>query len=181
MGRFTAVVLLMLVALPLAAGKIYRSEDEEGRPVFSDQPPADDAEAEPLPDINIVPGTDASSPSRTSDSSSRTEPDRTEAADGYAGAAIAFPPADEATRRVTGRVPVRIALEPAGTELAEGHRVRVYVDGTVEGEAASTEVTVGPLNPGPHSVRASVLDADGRVLVETGEIRFHLIRQTVNN
>lgn len=174
-----AGALVLLAAQPLMAGEIYRSVDEHGNVMFSDQPPDDDAEAEPLGDIIVV----QPPPRRDDRSADREDPAETGGDDDvpYEGVQIVFPPADEATRRVTGEVPVRVELSPAGTELREGHRVRVEVDGRHEGEAPATEITVGPLNPGPRTIRATVVDRDGAALVRSEEIRFHLIRQTVNN
>jgi len=172
-----AIATAWLLAMTASASEIYRTVDEHGNPMFTDQPPDDDAQAEPLGDIIIV-----QPPPRRERTQERTadEGQEGEGAPGYEGVRIVFPPAEEATRRVTGEVPVRVELDPEDRELTQGHRVRIYVDGTSEGEAPATEVTVGPLNPGPHRLRAAVVNAEGQTLVESSEILFYLIRQTVN-
>ena len=171
-----AITAAWLVTMTASASEIYRTVDEHGNPMFTDQPPDDGAQAEPLGDIITV-----QPPPRSQRTEERTPVAQGgEEAPGYEGVRIVFPPAEEATRRVTGEVPVRVQLDPEDRELAEGHRVRIYVDGTSEGEAPATEVTVGPLNPGPHRLRAAVVNAEGQTLVESSEILFYLIRQTVN-
>lgn len=175
MVRYLLTFALLLAALPVAAGEVYRWVDEDGRTVYSDQPPEDGAEAEPLPEINVVPAgeTGVSSPGRERESA------RDEGPPAIDGLRIVFPPAEEATRRTAGRVPVRVALEPEGAALGDGHRVRVLVDGSAAGEAAATTVVVGPLDPGPHDLQAQLVDSGGRVRTESPEIMFYLIRQAV--
>ncbi len=177
-GVAIAVVFVFGLS-PSAADGIYQTEDEHGNPMFTDEPPGDAAEAYRLGDINII---QAPAMAERDDSPEPTETDA-QPEDPYDGVEIVFPPADEATRRVTGEVEVEVALSPASTELAAGHRVRIDVSGETEisAEAAAIKVRVATLNPGPHNLRATVLDADGRPLVTSEPIRFYLIRQTVGN
>lgn len=169
-------VLLCLSAA--SASGIYRTVDEDGNVLFTDQPPEDGAEAERLGDINVGQSTEVRAREQDASPSAEAEGNN---GPRYDGVEIVFPPAGEATRRVTGDVPVRVSLQPDAVELASGHRVRILVDGESAGEAPATEVTVGPLIPGPHHLRAEVVTAAGETIVRSPEIRFYLIRQTANN
>ncbi len=182
--RLPAVTVTLLVSAALwglhgaSASEVYRTVDEHGNVMFTDQPPEGDVEAESIGDINV--GQPLEVRERRQDRQAAN--DAEEDVDAlYDGVEIVFPPAEEATRRVTGDVPVRVSLKPDDAELAPGHRVRIVVDGTSEGEAPSTEVVVGPLNPGPHNLRAEVVTAEGETIVTSPEIKFYLIRQTANN
>lgn len=179
--RRCAVLLLaaVLTSTALAASEIYRTEDEDGNVTFTDQPPSDDAEPIPLGEINILqPSAERGAEQRDTGASSAEDE---QPAPDYDGVRIVFPPAGEATRRVTGEVPVRVELEPADAELAAGYEVRIDVDGNEAGRAQSTEVRVGTLDPGPHDLRAAVVAPDGSTVVESETLRFYLIRQTTNN
>lgn len=176
----TVLGLLLAVGMPAAqSGAIYQTEDEHGNPMFTDEPPSDDAEVYLLGDINIV------QPQPIAERAEVREPEEPDDHDepGYEGIDIVFPPADEATRRVTGEVDVEVELAPAGIELAEGHRVRIEVSGetAMDESAAATTVTVGTLNPGPHDLRASVIDDAGNELVASEPLRFYLLRHSVDN
>jgi len=180
-ARRCGVLLLtaLLMSTTLAASEIYRTEDEDGNVTFTDQPPSDDAEPMPLGEINIIEPAAERNANRPATGSSGAEDEQP--APDYDGVRIVFPPAGEATRRVTGEVPVRVELEPGDAELAAGYEVRIDVDGNEAGRAQSTQVRVGPLDPGPHDLRAAVVAPNGSTVVESETLRFYLIRQTTNN
>lgn len=179
-----AGLLLATLWAPGAAytSEVYRTVDEHGNVMFTDQAPQDDAQAEELDEINVGQPIQVRERREERDGPDDEGEGADEDADAaYDGVEIVFPPAEEATRRVTGEVPVRVSLQPDDAELATGHRVRILVDGESAGEAPATEVMVGPLIPGPHRLRAEVVTAEGETIVRSAEIRFHLIRQTANN
>lgn len=174
-----ALLVALLTSTALAASEIYRTEDEDGNVTFTDQPPSDDAEPMPLGEINILQPT--AERSAEQEGADETGAEDEQPAPDYNGVRIVFPPAGQATRRVTGEVPVRVELEPASAELAAGYEVRIDVDGNEAGRAQSTEVRVGTLDPGPHDLRAAVVAPDGSTVVESETLRFYLIRQTTHN
>lgn len=167
---------LASVLPPVPAGEIYRTVDEDGRTVFTDEPPDEDAEPLRLPPITTIPAPATSGTPPRSEVTPVSEPARDER---VSGVDITFPPAGEAIRRVAGQVEVRVRLEPAGLELPQDYQVEIHVDGELAGTAGGREVTVGPLHPGPHSLQAVVIDAAGGRVAESATVDFHLIRQTV--
>lgn len=179
LAGLSGITLIVLYAVPLMAGEIYRTVDEDGNTVFTDQPPSDDARPEELQGITTIESEPVERAPDTGQDSSMAEEQDPEAA--YEGLRIVFPPAEEATRRVTGEVTVRVEVDPQGTPIAEGHRLRVHVDGEPAGESGGKEVRVGPLNPGPHRLQARLVGGDGGAIVESSEITFYLIRQTVSD
>lgn len=179
-GPWLLGLAVALAAGTVAATDIYRTEDADGNVIYTDEPPSEDAEPLDLDTINVGDPLPVRSDSNRDDDASADADAEAEETD-YDGVRIVFPPAEEATRRVTGRVPVRVELEPEDATLADGHAVRVDVDGDEAGRAASTEVEVGPLSPGPHDLQAAVVDADGDTVVTSETIRFHLLRQNVND
>lgn len=173
------LAMLVLVALPAVAEEIYRTTDEDGNVVFTDQPPSDDAEPVELDPLTTVPAREPEMPATGDD----TEPDAQQAAPvrGYEGVRIAYPPADQAVRHNGGNVPVRLELLPEGAELAEGHTALIVVDGGEHDAGRATEITVGPLERGPHRVRARILDRTGRVVAESSSTRFMLLRAALGD
>ena len=182
--RASIVSLLVLLAPALAgAGEIYRSTDEQGNPLFTDEPPGDEAEPVELDPITTVPGTDTAEGGEADEA-----PDAGAAQEGtgagapaYRSVRVSYPPADQAVRHNGGLVPFRVALEPEDAALAEGHRVEIVLDGEVRGSGASLQVSVSPVNRGPHTVRARVVDAAGTPLVTSEPVDFFLLRAALGN
>lgn len=172
MRTVLSILLFSLAISPALAEEIYRTYDEEGRPVFTDQPPHEGAEPIDLRDITIAPADEPRE--RRPD----PEPDEADDAAPYQAVDITFPPREEAVRRVTGEVPIRATLQPSGTRLLPGHRMRVFVDGTVVGTVEGLEFRTEPLNPGPRNVRVEIVDAADEVLVRSEEFHFYLLRAT---
>lgn len=168
------LLMLMLAALPAVADEIYRTTDEDGNVVFTDQPPSDDAEPITLDPLTTVPAQQPRVPETPGDTGADEGDAATTA--GYEGVRVAYPPADQAVRHNGGMVPIRVTLRPEGVGLAEGHTVVVVLDGEAHGAGRGMEVTVGPLDRGPHRVRARIVDRGGRVVTESPSIRFMLLR-----
>lgn len=170
----TLLAMLMLAALPAVADEIYRTTDEDGNVMFTDEPPSEDAEPVTLDPLTTVPAQEPQAPATAAEDEADAGDAAATAA--YEGVRIAYPPADQAVRHNGGNVPVRLELLPEGVELAEGHTVLVVVDGEEHGGVRATEVTVGPLDRGPHNVRARIMDRSGRVVAESPRTRFVLLR-----
>jgi hypothetical protein len=77
---------------------------------------------------------------------------------------------------IGGVLDVRLRLEPG---LRRGHRLRVYYDGElaegVPGDAL--EFQLSEVWRGEHTLRATVEDGDGRVLIESPTVTFY-VQQT---
>lgn len=173
------LLLMTLLLLPLtvaAAGeKIYRTVDEDGNVVYTDQPPSDDAEPVKLDPITTVPAIETDSNSERDVDDEEDEP----AAPRYDRLEIVYPTVDEAIRHNGGQVPFQLELKPEGVELDDGHRVEILLDGSVQGSGNSLTVTVGPVDRGPHEVSARVVDAGGNVLAQSQTVNFFLLRHSV--
>lgn len=174
--------LIALLLSPLAAVadedvQIYRTVDEDGNVVYTDQPPSDDAEPVELDPITTVPAVTVESGAggdEAGDEESTGSP-------GYSGLTFVYPPADATIRHNGGQVPFRLALQPEGARLAQGHRVEIVLDGEVRGSANALEVTVGAVDRGPHEVSARIVGASGGVLVRSPMVSFFLLRHSVQS
>ena len=173
-------ILLLLFPLALAAEeekKIYRTLDEQGNVVYTDEPPSDDAEPVDLDPITTVPAIEVEG-----GADSQAEGGDEEAARaGYQGLEFLYPTSDQTIRHNGGQVPFRLALRPQGARLAESHRVEILLDGSVAGTGDALQVTVGPVDRGPHEVSARIVDAGGNVLARTPTVNFFLLRHSVQS
>ncbi|MDZ7748288.1 MAG: DUF4124 domain-containing protein [Halofilum sp. (in: g-proteobacteria)] len=179
----TLILLLLLLPATAAAEKIYRSTDDEGNPLFTDDPPSDDAEPVKLDPLATVPATETD-PDPAARQQQDGQPDsaaRPDDAPPYGGIAVTYPPADQAVRHNGGIVPFRVALAPAEAALRPGHEVQILLDGEVRGSGSKLQVSVSPVDRGPHTVRARVVDASGRAIVTSEPVDFVLLRAALGN
>lgn len=178
----TVAILAALLLLPAwaAAEQIYRSTDEQGNPVFTDDPSSEDAEPVQLKPLVTVPAGEAP---KGLDRPEQRGSGNTSDTQGmpYQDIEVTYPPAGQAVRHNGGMVPFRVAIKPEGTKLAKGHRVEIRLDGEVRGSGASTQVSVSPVNRGSHTVVARIVDAQGTPLIASPPVDFHLLRASIGN
>jgi|AntRauTorcE11897_2_1112592.scaffolds.fasta_scaffold13927_2 hypothetical protein len=178
MKRLLMVVLpAALAAGPVAASEIYRTTDADGNVVFTDEPPSDNAEPIKLDPLTTVKPIEGDPVGASSAGTSGEEPDTP--ANGISGIAIAYPENEKGIRHNGGNVPFSVALEPEGATLPRGHQVEIILDGEARGRAASTQVTVSPVERGPHTVRARIIDNAGQTRYESESVKFYLLRKAL--
>lgn len=173
MRLFTAC-LLGLLAAPATAVEIYRYTDDQGRPVFTDQPP----ERRPVerieqPPINRIAPPTPATPATSADAPAPMPISR------YARLEIINLPDDEALRANNGSFEVQVAVEPP---LARGHSLRLLLDGNPHGPTTQgTPLQVQQADRGTHSLVVQVLDAAGQPLQQSDAQTFTVQRISVNS
>ncbi|MDZ7788227.1 MAG: DUF4124 domain-containing protein [Halofilum sp. (in: g-proteobacteria)] len=178
MKRLLMILLpAALAAGPVAASEIYRTTDADGNVVFTDEPPSENAEPVELDPLTTVKPVEGEPDGASSAGTSGEEPDTP--SNGISGIAIAYPENEKGIRHNGGNVPFRVALEPEGATLPRGHQVEIILDGEPRGRAASTQVTVSPVERGPHTVRARIIDNAGQTRYESESVKFYLLRKAL--
>ena len=176
MIRWLTCLLVLLLGTAVAAGdRIYRTTDEEGNVVFTDDPPSEDAEPVELDPLTTVPssGSDAVPDATAAESpSGNVEPP----ADRLEGVRLLYPPSGQPIRHNGGNLPFRLELKPPGTRLPEGYRIEFLLDGEVRAVSTTTEAIVSPVDRGQHTARVRVVDDEGRTRHESAQVQFHLLR-----
>ena len=166
--------LSMLLATCLACSAqaaVYQWQDDKGKTQYGDNPPPG-ATAEPvtLPPISTVPAQGAQGEAVT------PEAPGDGAVQPYTRIAITSPSDGQAIRTDTGRVDIRVGLQP-GLQEAAGHRLVAVVSGTrIQGSGAGVAI----LAPrGSHTAQVAVLDAEGRTLARSGQVTFEIRPDTL--
>jgi len=178
MKRLLMIFLpVALTAGPVAASEIYRTTDADGNVVFTDERPSDDAEPVELDPLTTVKPVEGAPDGASSAGTSEAEPDTP--SNGISGISVAYPENEKGIRHNGGNVPFRVALEPEGATLPRGHQVEIILDGEARGRAASTQVTVSPVERGPHTVRARIIDNAGQTRYESESVKFYLLRKAL--
>lgn len=184
-SRIIYGLLLSYLCIGFAqAEKVYRSVDETGVVEFSDRSQKDSQEMErkEVPTYKFIKTKPAisSTTSRTTKQQPATQIE------------ITNPIADETILNNQGEVTVKLSLanskeasqstvkdkisaeqEP---ELAQDHKIIIYLDGIKVLEAVETSVILNNVDRGTHELKASVIDADGNVIADSAVVTFHMRR-----
>ena len=171
----TRLYLAMLLAVPLAvSAQIYRSVDEQGNVVFSDQPPAAGTEGEKveLPPVNTTPA-----PEPRPDPAPEEELEEEPAAPEY-GVAITEPANETTIPMGPGNFSVSGVVRPS---LAAGHLLQLKMDGEPWGEPqASPAWSLTNVFRGAHDITIAVVDGDGEQLATSEPVRVYVLRPSVH-
>ena len=165
------IAMLVLCSLP-AAADTYRWVDENGVVNYSDtwHPGAEKVE------LGQVETTHFARPAAP-----QTSAGGSQAAGGaYESVAILRPQPEETLWNLEGRLDVQVAVQPS---IQSGDRLALYLDGTaVAGvPVGATSFTIDKVYRGMHTLRATVVGSDGRVLGGSDMVRFYVQQTSVAN
>ena len=154
-------VLFISLCFPFAAlAEVYRSVDEDGNIVFSDEA-SPGAEKIIIPEPQTMPALDIGG--------SQYKP-ATKAPQPYT-VAITEPVDDAAVRDNAGNISVSASVEPG---LSSGDRLVIYMDGKEVGTGAA--VNLQNVDRGTHQLRAVIKDKNGRIRKSSKSVSFHMLR-----
>ena len=166
-------VLISLLLLPgMAQAVICKSVDSEGVVSYADVPAGECGKPVKLPPNSTY--APRQLPAAVGDSNTAAEPVE-KPFTAYESVTIVQPEQDATVRSNEGKVPVALALRPG---LQQGHRVVLSIDGrAVPGEFDALAIELSGVERGTHSIRAKLIDASGKTLIESEPVSFTM-RQT---
>ncbi len=167
-------VLLILLAATAVRADIYKSVNDQGEVIYSDQPTpsAKRLKLPELPTYKAPPLTDFSTSS---------VPGTKPVASPYKNVKILDPQNDATIRNNQGVVSVQVALNPPLMTKA-GHKIQYYLNGEPHGTPiASTTINFSNLGRGTYTLSATVVDASGTALASATPVIFHLHRESILN
>lgn len=167
------LLLALFCLVPLLAGAdIYKSTDADGNVVFSDtpRPGAKKIVLPPTPVYSFpTPAPAAGAPSSGASAANAH----------YSQLRIVRPAPGETVRDNTGAVDVSVALTPPLNTQA-GHKLLVALDGnTLTQQENATQIKLSNLDRGVHTLKATVLDANGQVQISSQSLTFYMKRESV--
>jgi hypothetical protein len=147
-----AIATALLFALPLAvAAQVYKSHDEQGNPVFSDNPNSGGQPID-IPRPNTLPGMQPKLPD------DQEEPDQEPS---YHSITIVSPHHDSIIRNGLAPFTVTIDIQPS---LKPNHQIRLSIDGQTYSTGTDTERMVERIGRGSHQLQASIIDGSATVI-----------------
>jgi len=162
---------LCLVTLPLVAQNIYKTVDENGNTVFTDQKPDDDSEPLKLRELTVVEAVEISTPpavGQTTTSQTATS----------IQVLVTSPSAEQTIWNTAYRLDASVEL---GAPLPSGARLAYLVDGTERALTPDQNVSIEEVWRGEHQLQVELRARDGRVLGSSEPVRFYMRQATALN
>ncbi|MGM0782827.1 MAG: DUF4124 domain-containing protein [Pseudomonadota bacterium] len=178
-----SIVLGLILAAPTGATTVYRTTDEQGNVVFTDNPERGGEKVELKP-LTVVPARGEVQRNEASSTADEPEEEGRRASESspfmpYDRFGIASPGHEETLPTgASGNVAVELAIQPS---LREDHRVRLLVDGEISQSALHTDAfLLNDLHRGEHVLQAELLDANGEVRHRSDPVTLYVQRASVN-
>jgi hypothetical protein len=167
--------LLILVGLALcvgalAQGSVYKRVNPDGSVEYSDQP-IQGAEV-----MKVPKGSTFTMPETPTSGTTPAESTPEESSVNYDSLEITRPTNDESIRSNEGKVTALARVVP---ELASSHRFRWSMDGEIIQDVNSPELRLNNIDRGSHTLQAEIIDAEGKVIISSETITFHLMRYSI--
>lgn len=169
--HWIAAVMLGLVVLPLAAQQIFKTVDENGNTVYTDQRPSDDAEPLKLRELTVVEpvliGDSSTVDQNTSTTSAASIPVR-----------VVSPAVEETIWNTAYRLDVSVEL---GAPMPSGASLAYRVDGVERAQTREQSISIEEVWRGEHQLQVELRNADGRVLGSSEPITFYMRQASALN
>ncbi len=165
------ILFILFISLSLslfAASKIYKKVNPDGSVEYSDVPLVPGAKPiklKPLPTVKLTPVAVPTHPS----ASAPVKPFR------YESIRILSPQADEAIRSNNGNLSIKGELTPSLQSNLK-HHLQWRMDGKILPGANSLNLNLKNLDRGTHKLQLRVLNANGKIMIRTPTISFHILR-----
>lgn len=154
----------------LAQDRVYKRVNPDGSVEYSDQP-IEGAEV-----MKVPKGSTFTMPEATSSRAAPTETKPEEAKVLYESLEITRPVNDETIRSNEGKLTALARSVPA---LDTSHRFRWNMDGAPVQQVNAPELRLNNVNRGTHNLQVQIVDADGKVVISSETITFHLMRHRI--
>jgi len=175
--RSLLILAGLAITLAASAQEIYRWVDKDGVVHFSDQPGADNAVLIKVVEPNSFENEDSGGDASSASPAAATEQPSTPDFPPYRGLFISSPAADQVF--FGGDAVVTATAELDGT-LNPDHSVVFFLNGERrDSEGLSTEFA--NLARGTYFLRASILDENGKPVISSSQLTFHVRQPSVNS
>jgi Domain of unknown function (DUF4124) len=168
MIRRLALILTFCLLTPIAAAGVYKSIDENGKVIYTDNPHGNQAvEKVDLPRINSQPAIQVPAPVSTP----KAAPVRH---------SIEIQSPRQGAQISTGQTEVRVFANIT-PHFNASHRVVFSHNGKVINKAAkSTSILLDQLHRGEHQISVKLIDKHGKVIARSKTVTFFVQRHSVN-
>lgn len=165
---------ILLVLPPLALAGTYKWTDKDGNVHYSDKPVEGAQEVElPKPTTFSAPPVQKRTPPVQEEKAEKEK----DPGPAYTELDFISPKQDQVFWATGGEIPVQLSLAPP---LKTGHSLQLYADGELV-PLAGLGTNLTEVWRGAHTVRAVVVDAQGKELFSVGPITYHVKQHSIAN
>ena len=145
---------------------IYKKTDDKGVVEFTDVP-GKNTKPIRVPPMNTY--------KQKKLPSIKSKPLPAEVKEAYTELSITSPLHDKAIRENSGKIVIKLKITPA---LKSEHKILVSIDGDSKTaiKGTSSSVTFDNISRGTHTVQASIIDSEDKVIIKAEATTFHLRR-----
>jgi hypothetical protein len=172
MLKRTFIAVISILAAGVVLAQAYKWTDENGIVHYSDRP-IEGA-------VRVVLSTDGRRPRPTpAPRATRSAEESAEPAEAFSYELLSFgtPLPEETLWNIEGVLNVSLVVQPA---LLQGHRVRVYFDGTPRMVTGST-FQIQEVYRGVHNIQAEIIDEADALMIRSMPNRFYVQQNSINN
>lgn len=167
--------ILTCLWVPLAGhAQVYSYIDANGNRVFTDRPNSASSTALELKPINSMP-----SDPDTLFTRKVSPPTQDAAPNLYQSLVISNPTPDSTIHNGAGELWVNLLSQP---ELQAGDQYQALLDGQPFGPPSSSpSILLSPVDRGSHQLQVSIIDAQGKTLLLSENLQFHMRRISLSD
>ena len=176
-----SVMLLLACACAQVSAQVYKTVDEDGNVVYTDQAPKDGSEPMKLPPLSVVEAPSYEEMSRPQADEAQGEQEGAELSlrqlrSRYKGFAIISPENEQSLWNPQGLI--TLAWQ-APHPLQEGMQVRASMDGEQIGLTSDRVIPITKLERGQHLLEAVLVDARNRTIATAEPVTFFIRQPSV--
>jgi hypothetical protein len=173
------VLLLLAVACGHAYAQVYKTVDEDGNVVYTDQAPKDGSQPMELPPLSVVEAPTYEAIVRPEEEAAEDEGREfslRQLRNRYKGFAIISPENEQSLWSPQGLI--TLAWQ-APHPLQEGMQVRASMDGEQIGLTNDRVIPITKLERGAHTLEAVLVDARGRTIATAETVTFFIHQPSI--
>jgi hypothetical protein len=170
--RISLLIISLFIAHSTLAG-VYKSVDEDGNVIFSDQP-SPDAEKIKIKEVQTIKAPKVKSKKEALPAEGSAKEGQKPV--GYSTLAIIHPQNGTGIRANDGNITITTAVKPALDQEA-GHTLALYMDNQLVSSGPGTTFSLKNVERGTHSFSVAVIDKDGKELTRSATISFSVLRK----
>lgn len=174
--KFKSVQIMILALLlgstmQTAFAQVYKVVDKDGNVSYTDTPPKDGSKAVDLPPISVIETPEYQVKAKSEKLEDGAPKSLRALRSEYRDFAIISPTAEDSIWAPEQTVTVSWST---AKPLLPGMMVRVAIDGVEQALSSATLIAVPPLDRGEHTVDATLLDDNGKVISKAQTVTFYV-------
>ncbi|MCR8923061.1 DUF4124 domain-containing protein [Dasania sp. GY-MA-18] len=169
MHKTLALIFLVTSLASISYAEVYKTIDEHGNPVFSDQPQPD-AQPVEIKQTNTVKPIELAAPRPD------TKPQKPNTI--YSHFAITSPRDGGHIGNGLSPFNVTLSVQP---KLLQGHKIQLFINGQLHSSGSGLSRQVASIERGEHSLSATIIDPKGKVIISSAPVKLTAQRPSLLN